>query len=497
MELRRFRRVNGILTWKLKPQPSCLIHRVARKDKQIMTTQTRSTDLDQAEKLGWGEKLGYAAGDMASCLYFGIFMSFITIFYTDVFGITPTVLATMLLVTRTWDWINDPIMGAIIDRTDTGMGKFRPWILWMILPYMVLGILTFTTFEMGDTMKVVYAYVTYTLLMMVYTAINVPYGALMGVMTARSDERTELASFRFVGANAGIFTVTLLLPVLVKTIGGGNEQLGYSGAIVVLALMAGSLFFITFKTSTERIRPVEKEHEPFRNEIKELLRNRPWLIIIALSILTVLAQAVRGTPILHFFKYVVGNEELGNRLLQYNSIAAVVAVLLSKYIVAFFGCKKRAYIILNLIFAAILVWFYFIPVDNFALMVVNQLMIASVAAPMMPLFWSMIADTADYGAVKFGHRSTGIIFSAGTASQKIGWAVGPALAMLILGRVGYVANQEQSAETQHALHLMMSMIPAGLAILTAVVTYFYPINHKVERELQAAMGKTNQPESGN
>lgn len=458
-----------------------------------MTRQSPQTQFDPAVKLGWGEKFGYAAGDMASCLYFGIFMNFMAIFYTDVFGITPAVLATMLLVTRTWDWINDPIMGAIADRTNTRMGKFRPWILWMIVPYIVLGVLTFTTFDLGPTMKVVYAYVTYTLLMMVYTAINVPYGALMGVMTARSDQRTVLASFRFVGANAGIFTVTLLLPILVKTLGGGNEQTGYSGAMVVLGLMAGALFFVTFKTSKERIQPKEKKHEPLGNELRQLLRNAPWLIVIALSILTVLGQAIRATPTLHFFKYVVGNEDWGTTLLLYNSLAAVVAVLLSKWIVSLFGCKKRAYIILNLLFAAILVWFYFIPIDNFPLMIANQLMIALVAAPMMPLFWSMIADTADYGAAKFGHRSTGVIFSAGTASQKIGWTVGPALAMVILGSVGYVANQEQTAEARQALHLMMSIIPAGFAVLTAVVTAFYPINHRVERELEKAMTELDHP----
>ncbi|MFU8848339.1 MAG: MFS transporter [Opitutales bacterium] len=454
-----------------------------------MSNESKQSALDPIAKLGWGEKFGYASGDMASCLYFGIFMNFMAIFYTDVFGLSPAVLATMLLFTRTWDWINDPIMGAIADRTKSPMGKFRPWILWMILPYMILGVLTFTTFDLSPTMKIVYAYVTYTLLMMAYTAINVPYGAMMGVMTARSDQRTVLAAYRFIGANAGIFTVTLLLPILVKSIGQGNEQLGYSGAVSVIAVLAGIFFFITFKSCKERIRPVEREHIKFRKEIKELLRNKPWLIIIAISILTVVAQAIRATPTLHFFKYVVGNEDWGTRLLLYNSVAAIVAVLLSKYIVAAFGCKRRAYVVLNLLFAVLLVWFYFIPIDNFGLMIANQILIAMVAAPMMPLFWSMIADTADYGAATFGHRSTGIIFSAGTASQKIGWTVGPALAMLILGGAGYVANSEQSPQTLTTLHLMMSLIPAGFAVLTAAVTCFYPINHQVEVELEAAMAK--------
>jgi GPH family glycoside/pentoside/hexuronide:cation symporter len=452
-----------------------------------MAEQTGAAKLDPADRLGWGEKFGYAAGDMASCLYFGIFMNFMAIFYTDVFGITPAALGTMLIVTRTWDWINDPIMGAIADRTNTKMGKFRPWLLWMILPYMIFGILTFTTFDLSPAMKLVYAYVTYTLLMMIYTAINVPYGALMGVMTGNSGERITLASFRFVGANAGIFAVTFLLPLLVSSIGRGNEQLGYSGAVTILAFMAGALFFTTFKTSTERIRPAEKKHVPFWKELLELIRNVPWLLVIALSILTVLGQAIRATSTLHFFKYVSGREAWGTTLLLYNAIAAIPAVLLAKKICTVIGCKKRAYIILNLLFAVLLVWFYFIPVDSFPLMVANQILIAFVAAPMMPLFWSMIADTADYGAVKFGHRSTGIIFSAGTASQKIGWTIGPALAMLILGAVGYAANTEQTPETRHALRLLMSIYPAVFAVLTAVVTFFYPINRKMEQELEEAL----------
>jgi GPH family glycoside/pentoside/hexuronide:cation symporter len=456
-----------------------------------MKKSDQSVRLDPAVNLGWGEKLGYAAGDMASCLYFGIFMNFLAIFYTDVYGITPAALGTMLIFVRTWDWINDPIMGAIADRTNTKMGKFRPWLLWMILPYMVFGILTFTTFDLSPTMKVVYAYVTYTLLMMIYTAINVPYGALMGVMTAKSDERTVLASFRFVGANSGIFAVTLLLPFLVKILGRGNEQLGYSGAMTVLALMAGALFLITFKTSTERIRPAEKKHEPFRKEMKELAKNGPWLMVIALSMLTVMSQAVRATMTLHFFKYVAGREDWGMKLLLYNSVAAVVAVLLTKWICSGIGDKKRTYILLNLIFAALLIWFYFIPVDSFPLMITNQLLMALVAAPMMPVFWSMIADTADYGAVKFGHRSTGIIFSAGTASLKIGWSIGPAVAMLILGASGYVANVDQTPKTLNMLRVMMSFIPAAFALLTALAACFYKIDGKMEKEIEESLRLIN------
>jgi GPH family glycoside/pentoside/hexuronide:cation symporter len=450
---------------------------------------------DPAAKLGWTEKFGYAAGDMASCLFFGIFMNFMAIFYTDVFGISAAALGTMLLLVRTWDWVNDPIMGLVADRTKSPMGKFRPWILWMILPYMACGVLTFYTPDVGPTAKLVYAYVTYTMMMMVYTAINVPYGALMGVMTAKSEERTVLASFRFIGANAGIFAVTLMLPFLVNLIGRGDQQVGYTGAVAVLALMAGALFFFTFKTSKERIRPLEQKPEPIGRELRELLRNGPWLMIIVISILTVMSQAIRASSVLHYFKYVVGREDWGTTLLVYNSVAAVVAVLLAKWICSLIGGKKRAYIILNLLFAVLLVWFYFIPREAFGLMVLNQVLMALVAAPMMPLFWAMIADTADYGAVKFGHRSTGVIFSAGTASQKIGWSIGPALAFWLLGYSGFVANVGQSATTNHTLLLLMSLIPAGFAVATAVATLFYKIDRKMETELEKTLVELNRVRS--
>ncbi len=438
-------------------------------------------------KLGWGEKFGYAAGDMASCLYFGIFMNFMAIYYTDVFGISAAALGTMLFLTRTWDWVNDPVMGAIADRTRSKHGKFRPWLIWMLGPYVLLGILTFTTFDLSPTLKLVYAYGTYTLLMMVYTAINVPYGALMGVMSANSDERTVLASFRFIGANAGIFTVTLVLPFLVAQIGQGNDQLGYSGAVSVLALMAGLLFFITFKTCKERIQTPHEENPSIIKEFKELKKNGPWLMIIVISILTVMSQAVRACTTLHYFKYVTGHEDWGTQILLYNSVAAVIAVMLSKSFCQKLGGKKKAYIILNLLFALVLVWFYFIPEDAFGLMLTNQILLSFVAAPMMPIFWSMIADTADYGAVKFGHRSTGVIFSAGTASQKIGWSIGPAVAMWILGSSGFVANASQSPETIGTLTLLMSLIPAAFAVATAIATLFYRIDKTMEKELEAAL----------
>jgi GPH family glycoside/pentoside/hexuronide:cation symporter len=433
------------------------------------------------------EKFGYAGGDFASCLYFGIFMNFMSYFYTDVFGISAAAVGTMIFVTRTWDWINDPIMGVIADRTDTKMGKFRPWLLWMVPPYVVVGILTFTTFDLGPTGKLVYAYVTYTLLTMIYTAINIPYSALMGVMTSKSDDRTTLASWRFVGAFAGTFFVNGTMLYLVSAFGRGNEKVGFSLTVALYALLAAGFFFLTFVSTHERVKPPEGDKASIRKDLKTLLKNGPWITMIFVSVLTILWIAIRGGATIHYFKYVSGNANWGSLFLSISTIVQIIGVLLTKQVVALLGGKKRTYIIINFISAVLIALFYFIDPNNIPLIMIHQGISSFIAAPLMPLFWSMIADTADYSAWKLGHRSTGLLFSAGTFSQKIGWSIGPAIAMYLLGYFGFVANMDQGPETVHGLRLIMSWIPAAFAFLAGASVFFYKIDCRMEKEMEAAI----------
>ncbi|MCF7848656.1 MAG: MFS transporter, partial [Kiritimatiellales bacterium] len=437
--------------------------------------------------LSFKEKFGYASGDFASCLYFGIFMNFMSYFYTDVFGITATAVATMIFITRTWDWINDPIMGVIADRTNTKMGKFRPWLLWMIPPYVVVGILTFTTLDLGPTGKLVYAYVTYTLLTMIYTAINIPYSALMGVMTAKSADRTVLASYRFVGAFAGTFFVNGTMLYLVNLFGRGNEKMGFTLTVTLYALMAAGFFFMTFATTHERVKSPKDQKSSIAKDLQALRHNGPWITMIFVSVLTILWIAIRGGATIHFFKYVSGSAHWGSLFLSISTVVQIGGVLLTKQIVAMLGGKRRTYIIINFTSGILIALFYFIDPKNIPLIMIHQFVSAFIAAPLMPLFWSMIADTADYGAWKLGQRSTGLLFSAGTFSQKIGWSIGPAISMYLLSYFGFVANQEQTPETIHGLRLIMSWIPAVFAMLAGLAVSFYKIDAKTEKELEAAM----------
>lgn len=448
---------------------------------------TTAVDLDPAAKLPFKEKISYASGDFASCLYFGIFMNFLTYYYTDVFGIAAASVATMIFVTRTWDWINDPIMGWIADRTDTKLGKFRPWILRMILPYVLLGILTFTTFDLSDPGKLIYAYITYTLLTMAYTAINVPYSAMMGVMTARSDDRTELSSFRFIGAFAGTMVVSATMLGLVSFLGRGNDQMGFLLTVTIYAVFAGAAFFVTFRNCHERIRSPKTQSRTAKSEFDALLKNGPWLVMILVSVLTIIWIAIRSGVTIHYFKYAGGSEHWGSLFLVISNFVQLVGVAFTKYISHWLGGKKRAFIIINFVSAGLMGLFYFIPATNIPLVMTHQLISSMISAPLMPLFWSMIADTADYGALKTGQRSTALIFSAGTFSQKIGWSIGPALALVMLDRYGFVANVDQSAETIHGLRLIMSWYPAGVALLAGLAVFLYKITPDMEKEMERAL----------
>ena len=442
---------------------------------------------DESVRIGLTEKIGYASGDFASCLYFGIFMNFLNYYYTDVFGIPAAAVALMIFVTRTWDWINDPIMGMIADRTKTRMGKFRPWLLWVLPFWVVIGILSFTSFDLSEPRKLVYAYVTYTLLTMAYTAINVPYSALMGVMTARSDQRTVLSSFRFLGAFAGTSVVNATMLGLVAFLGAGNERRGYMLTVMVYAAISAAAFIFTFMTTRERVLPPKTQDSAVLKDISAALKNGPWLVMIVVSVLTIMWIAIRGGATIHFFKYASGSEHWGSLYLTISTLVQLLGVALTKYIVEFFGGKKRTFIVLTLANGAFIALFYFIDPMNIPLIMVHQAISSFASGPLMPLFWSMIADTADYGQWKLGQRSTGLIFSTGTFSQKIGWSIGPAMSLWLLGYFGFVANVEQSAETIHGLRLIMSWIPAGFTVLAAVAVLFYKIDAKTEKEMEAAI----------
>lgn len=457
-----------------------------------MTTTTTQPEASSSAagdsgRLGWAERIGYGMGDVGSCLYFTIFMSFLAFFYTDIYGISAAAVGTMLFVVRSYDWIKDPIMGVIADRTTSRHGRYRPWLIWMIAPYVVLGILTFTTFDLSPTAKLVYAYVSYIALTLVYTMINVPYSALMGVMTPNPGERTVLSSARQIGsAVAALFVYSTIFP-LIDLFGQGDKQQGFMLTVALYAVLAAGAFLFTFFATRERLQPPRTADESVKRDLKLLLKNGPWLVLILISVLTIISMGVRAGTTVYYFKYVAGDETLAAGFLLIGSLTQIAAVSFTSNIASWFGSKRQAFLVLKIVSAFLGLTFYFIPPQNTVLIAAYQIAATAISAPLMALFWAMIADSASYGMWQLNQRSTGLLFSAGTFSQKIGWSLGPAMALWILGAVGFQANMQQSPETLFWMQMLMSAIPAGIALVAAAAVLLYKIDGPMEREIEAGL----------
>ncbi len=421
------------------------------------------------------EKVGYGLGDAASNLYFQMFINFLLFFYTDVFGITAAAAGTMLMLSRFWDAVNDPLMGVIADRTTHRWGRFRPYLVWIAIPIAIIGVLTFTTPDLDARGKLVWAYVTYTLMMMAYTAVNIPYSALMGVLSPDSDVRTSVSTYRFVLAYAGAFTVQGLTLPLVAWLGRGDQSLGFPLTMGVFGALAAVLFWITFATTRERVAPPAGRAGSLRDDLRDLASNRPWLILLVMSIASLAYAVIRSGSILYYFKYWVGDEALASLFMVTGTGAVIVGVACTQALAKRVG-KKRLYIASMGVSSVLTGVFFFIPKDQTALIFGLNVVAMLIMAPQAPLLWAMYADSADYSEWRNGRRATGLVFSAATFAQKFGIALGGGAAGWILAGFGFVANTEQSPETLRGIRLMISVIPAACSALAAVAALFYELD---------------------
>ncbi|MDX2185982.1 MAG: MFS transporter [Opitutaceae bacterium] len=443
---------------------------------------TPATVMDPNEKLRWPEKVGYGVGDTASCLFWVLVSSYLSIFYTDVFGLAPAALTVLFLVTRIWDAAFDLVMGMIADRTQTRWGKYRPWILWGIIPFMAAEIALFYTPNLSDSGKLVYAYLTYSATMFLYSVLNVPYGALLGVISARSEERTVLASYRFVGAFAGNFIIQSSLLYLVHKLGSGNDRQGYLLAVTLFACVSGALFFCLFASTKERVQaPPEKTS--IKGDLKDLIQNKPWLILFSVGVLTLIYVTLRQASSVYYLKYYVNREDLVPAFMAGGTIFSILGALASPYLVRFFGCKKRTFIILTVFGAALTLYNYIATPTDLVTVFICHYVVSIPLAAIFPIMGSMFADTADYGEWKFGRRATGLIFAGQTFSQKTGGAIGAAVVTEILALAGYVANTQQSEASLSGLRHLMTTLPGVIGLLVVGLALLYTLDAKRASEV--------------
>lgn len=434
------------------------------------------------------EKVGYGLGDFAANIVFQTVMIFLMYYYTDIFGIPAAVVGTLFLVARIWDAINDPLMGALADRTKSKYGKFRPWIRWTAIPFGVMAVLMFTTPDFSVQGKIIYAYATYILMMMIYTANNIPYGALSGVMTSDSVERTSLNSYRFVlGQSAALMVQALTLP-LIAFFGAGDKAAGYQMTMGLFSLVAIGMFYVTFYNTKERIEPVQTEATPLKDDLKDLMSNKPWIILFLMGLVTFIFLSLRIAVGLYYFQYYVGDEGLFSMFAVLGTIGLIIGIPLSKPLTKKFG-KRNTYIASNIL-SGITVLALFLPgPEDYYIAYALSALIGFFNGPGVPILWAMYADTADYSEWKFGRRATGIVFSAATFGQKFGWGIGGAITGWLLALFNYTPNEVQTADTIFGIKLMLSIIPGILMILSAGFLFFYdltePFMEKIQTELSS------------
>ena len=459
-----------------------------------MTTTTELAANDRMVSLSIPEKLGYGAGDIGFNLYWTTIASFLAAFYTDVFGLSAAAAGTLLFVTKILDAFTDPAMGAIADRTQTRYGKFRPYLMWGGIPLGVCAVLAFTTPEASPAFKLAWAYLTYSAMMLCYTVVSTPYSALSGVMTARSQDRTTLISIRFLFAfSCGALVNRFTFP-LVEYFGNGNDRLGWQLTLALYAVLATLCFLITFASTKERIAaPVTQKSNPLL-DIKDLIDNKPWLILFALAMIIMLTITMRGGSAYYYFSYYVERPDLISSYLFWQMIAyaagACLTPLLTRYI-----DKARLLMILMGLVGCLSILFYFVPKDAIGLMFGLNMAISLALGPKSPLTWSMYADTADYTEWKTRRRATAMTFSAATFAQKLGGALGSAIMLWILAAIGYVAKEAQAGSSLVGINLLQTAIPGGFAILAVLFLRHYNLSGERLTTIQTELASRNQSSS--
>lgn len=478
-----------------------------------------------SQKVSLGEKVGYSLGDGGANLVFQVMMMFQLFFYTDVFGIKATTAGMILLIARVFDAFVDPVVGIISDRTNTKWGKYRPWVIWTAVPFGIFFLLAFTTPDLGERAKIIYAGVTYTLLMTIYSFNNTPYSSLGGVMTGDSKERTSIASVRFITATIATFIVQGLTLPLVAKFGEGDPQKGWMLTIGLFALVSIILLVISGISAKERIMPPANQETTIKQDIKDLGTNRPWKVMFILTLFLFITLAMWGSSMSYFFNYYVDKDALydflgnfgllasqhettgiGFTLLNafglivstneqvfavgfslFNMIGQIVTLLgvifLSQSLSNIYG-KRSVFIICLGLTAVFTGLFFIVSPTNITNIFILNILKSLAYAPTIPLLWAMMGDVADYSEWKNNRRATGFIFAGIVFALKAGLGVGGAVCGTIIDFFGFEANTLQSMEAIKGIRLTSSIIPAITFFIGVIALFFYPINKRVNEDIQ-------------
>lgn len=470
-------------------------------------------------KAGLSEKIGYGFGDMSSSMFWKIFSYYLPFFYSNIFGLSLAHAGTLVLVTKLYDAVSDPVMGLIADRTNTRWGKYRPYLLWIAIPFAVAGILAFFTPQTDNyTFKHVYAYVTYILMMTVYTAINVPYGAMLGVMTDDSREKSVFSSFRmffaFIGSFIAMGSFEPLLKLRQSIMGtlpaewtlADSTPADWTIAVSVIGIVCAVLFILSFVMTRERVTEAEMAKEPVKEnsnetattsvaeDLKALVANGPWWMLLGGGIAILLFNCVRGGAAAYYFADVLGTNAIFTLalFLTVGEISQLVGVVVTVPVSEKIG-KKATFLLVLVAVTVLSIIVAFLPETPAGMwaLLVSQILICIAIGINSPLLWSMFADVADYSELKNGRASTGLIFSSSSMAQKFGAAFGSAIVLWVLMAFGY-DNAKGAVQTPEALatiKALISWIPAIGSAAGIAIMLGYPLTDKKMSEIRQELSK--------
>lgn len=477
---------------------------------------------NSTEKLSVWEKTAYSLGDLAANLVFQTLITYLAFFYTDIYGLkSGDTSLIMLVVGLIAAFAFNPVIGTVADRTNSRWGKFRPWILYTAVPLGVVSILAFTTPDFSYKGKVLYAVSTYSLLLLLYAANNLPYSALSGVITGDMGERNSISSYRFVAVMFAQFFVQVFMLPIMEYAGNGDKAVGIEKVMTWLAITGTGMLLITFFSTRERIIPKPEQKSSIREDLGDLLRNRPWVIILCLTVLVFITLAMKGGAYVYYFNNYVdktaltgfidpvlkflnsvginffGSDPVSAGFGLFNAggiIFMIVGITLSKQLADRYG-KRDVFGIALFVSTLFIFFFVFFPPASVGLMFASQILHGFFYGITIPVLWAMIADVADYSEWKNNRRATAIIFSAMMVGLKGGLAIGGALLAWILGLYGYiskdnaVAGQEiiQPATVAQGAKMLVSVYPAIPFLIGAGLLFFYAINKNMEVQIEAEL----------
>jgi len=467
-----------------------------------------------SQKLSVFEKVGYSLGDLAANLVFQTLVTYLAYFYTDIYGLkTNDASALILTVGLIAAFGFNPILGALADRTSSRWGKFRPWILWTAVPLGVIALLAFSTPDFSYKGKLIYAVVTYSLLLLLYAANNLPYGALSGVITGDMKERNSMSAYRFVAVMFAQFFVQVFMYSIIISAGHGDKAVGIEKVMTWLAIIGTIMLIITFLTTKERIVPKPEQNASLKQDLSDLFKNKPWVIMLTLTTLVFITLAMKGGAYVYYFENYVDKEKLttfispilnaftsaGINFFGEDPVSAgfglfnaggiifmIVGITISKWLADKYG-KRDVFGIGLFISTLFILLFYFFPPKSVGLMYASQILHGLSYGITIPLLWAMIADVADYSEWKNNRRATAIIFSAMMVGLKGGLTIGSSLLTWLLGLYDYIPNSEtaQSATAINGTKLLVSVFPSIPFLLGVGLLFFYKINKKMEVQIEA------------